>query len=65
MATIIEVTTPAGPDVIQVQVPGIQGPSALSVGPTNTLTPGTQGLWIQTDLGSDGTGFTFWIEDGK
>lgn len=65
MATIITVTMPPGPDVIEVQVPGIQGPSALSVGPTNTLTPGTQGLWIQTGLGPDGTGVTFWIEDGN
>lgn len=22
------------------------------------------GLWIQTGLGNDGSGFTFWIEDG-
>jgi hypothetical protein len=31
-----------------------------------TQNPGTTGpwLWIQTGLGSDGSGFTFWIEDG-
>lgn len=26
---------------------------------------GTQGLWVQTGLGQDGNGFTFWIEDGQ
>lgn len=61
----ISVTQPGPTVATMVKVPGMQGPSALSVGPVNTLTPGTQGLWIQTGLGSDGTGVTFWIEDGK
>jgi hypothetical protein len=34
----------------------------LFVGPTNNLTG--PGIWVQTGLGADGTGFTFWIEDG-
>jgi hypothetical protein len=25
----------------------------------------TSGLWVQTGLGEDGSGFTFWIEDGQ
>lgn len=65
MPNIITVTMPAGPDVIEVRLPGPQGPSALSVGATNTLTPGTAGLWVQTGLGPNGDDFTFWIEDGK
>lgn len=32
--------------------------SAVNPGLTNP------GLWVQTGLGSDGTGVTFWIEDG-
>lgn len=64
MATVINVTVPTGPQVLTVQTTGPQGPSALSVGPVNTLTPGTAGLWIETGLG-DGNDFTFWIEDGE
>lgn len=62
---VVEVVQPIGPVVAQVNVPGIQGPSVLSVGTTNTLTPGAPGMWVQTGLGSDGTDFTIWIEDGS
>lgn len=65
MAIIIEIVQPTEPNYVEVTVPGIQGPSALAVGATNTLTPGTPGLWIQTGLGSDGTDFTLWIQDGE
>lgn len=54
-ATNIDITA-AGPQ-------GPSGPHNLAVGPTNTLT--AEGLWVQTGLGPDGTGFTFWIEDGQ
>lgn len=56
------------PEVITVMVQGLQGaagtagPDNVVVGPTNTLT--RKGLWIQTGLGSDGKGITFWVEDG-
>ena len=61
MATVIEIVQPTGAEVVELTVPGMQGPSALSVGPTNTLTPGHPGLWIETD----GDDITFWIEDGE
>jgi len=65
MTTVITVTVPPpAVEVVQVKVPGIQGPSVLSVGPTNRLTPGIPGLWLQTGLG-DGTDFTLWFEDGN
>jgi len=35
----------------------------FSVGPNNPSLTGP-GLWIQTGLGDDGTGVTFWVEDG-
>lgn len=75
MSNIIEIVVPgvtqvitvesstAPPAVVEVMIPGAQGPSALSVGPTNNLTPGTAGLWVQTGLGG-GTDWTLWIEDG-
>lgn len=63
--TVVEVVQPAAPVVYEIAVPGPQGPSALSVGTTNTLTPGTPGMWLQTGLGPDGTDFTLWIEDGQ
>lgn len=28
------------------------------------VTPGVAHLWVQTGLGDDGQGYTFWIEDG-
>lgn len=31
---------------------------------TPEIPAGTSGLWVQTGLG-DGSGFTFWIEDGQ
>lgn len=65
MATVVEIVQPANPEIVELMVPGIQGPSALSVGTTNTLTPGTAGLWLQTGLGPDGTDFTLWIDDGE
>lgn len=37
-------------------------PLQVVSGPTNTLT--RVGLWIQTGLGSSGTDFTIWFEDG-
>lgn len=64
ISTII-VTETATADVITVQVPGLQGPSAMSVGTTNTLTPGIPGMWLQTGLGPNGDDFTMWIEDGS
>lgn len=65
MATVITVVQSAAVPVVQVAVPGMQGPSAMAIGPTNTLTPGTPGLWIETGLGPDGDDFTFWLEDGN
>lgn len=61
----ISVTQP-GPTVASVvKIPGMQGPSAMSIGPVNNLSPGIAGLWIETGLGPDGEDFTFWIEDGR
>lgn len=59
---VVEIDTPASPEFV-VNVPGPQGPGNLHVGPTNELGAGS-GVWVQTGLGDDGTGFTFWIEDG-
>lgn len=62
----LEVELTAHATTIELTAVGPQGPSGpqnLSVGETNTLTG--EGLWVQTGLGSDGTGFTFWIEDGQ
>lgn len=65
MAVVIEVIEQTAPPVIEVAIPGIQGPSVLSVGVENNLTPGVPGMWIQTGLGPTGEDFTFWIEDGE
>lgn len=39
------------------------GAASLFVGPQQPEFAGP-GLWVQTGLGSDGTGMTIWIEDG-
>lgn len=43
---------------------GIYGASRLVV--VQETNPGLTdaGIWIQTGLGADGQGFTFWFEDG-
>lgn len=48
-------------------VPFIPAPATeLYVQDTAPTFPIGQGaLWIQTGLGQDGTGFTFWVEDGQ
>jgi hypothetical protein len=59
---------PVGPAGAQ----GIQGPAGPA-GPQNLVVAATQptfgtgqaGLWVQTGLGVDGSGFTLWIEDGQ
>lgn len=72
-------STPAGFDIelpdrneIVVVVPGPQGPKG-DAGETpernvfvQTVDPNLTepGIWIETGLGADGTGFTLWIEDG-
>lgn len=63
---VIVVKTPGPTTVTTVNVPGQQGANYTYVGPTNKLstTPGSGGLWIQTGLGADGKGITFWVEDG-
>jgi hypothetical protein len=41
-------------------------PTQLYVQHTQPTIPvATSGLWVQTGLGTNGTGFTFWIEDGQ
>lgn len=32
---------------------------------TPTFKTGQGALWVQTGLGQDGSGFTFWVEDGQ
>jgi hypothetical protein len=51
---------------IDVFLPGPQGPSGSPNMVVSSVNPNLTepGLWIETGLGSDGTGFTFWIEDG-
>jgi hypothetical protein len=49
-----------------IKVPGIQGPAGntnVFVQPTDPIMT-EPGLWIQTGLGTDGTGITLWVEDG-
>lgn len=35
------------------------------VGPSQPIGVTGQYLWVQTGLGDDGTGITFWVEDGS
>lgn len=60
---VTEIEMPASPDIV-INVPGPQGPGNLHVGATNELSAGS-GIWVETGLGEDGTGFTFWIETGE
>lgn len=43
---------------------GAGGTQEVFVQPTAPTPTGSPYLWIQTGLGADGTGFTFWVEDG-
>ncbi len=67
-------TTPAGfeltiPDrnELVIKVPGPQGPRGSNnvyIQADEPLDPGPW-MWVQTNLGVDGSGFTIWIEDGE
>lgn len=60
------------PVLFEVAIPGLQGPPGVAGAPgqnatiVSTTNPGltAPGLWVQTGLGTDGTGITFWVEDG-
>lgn len=54
-------TGASGPQGAQ-GVQGDPGPTSIFVQPTDPEMTGV-GIWIQTGLG-DGSGFTFWFEDG-
>lgn len=67
----IEIEVPDRNEIV-IAVPGMQGPTGPpGVDGNNNLfvqnadpVMTEPGLWVQTGLGDDGTGFTFWIEDG-
>jgi hypothetical protein len=46
-------------------IDGTIGKDNLFISNTVPTPPGIPYLWIETGLGSDGSGFTFWIEDGQ
>ena len=60
-ATSIEVSTSAAPIVLVENAVSRQN---LWVSNTQPAFSGP-GIWVQTGLGADGAGFTFWIEDGQ
>lgn len=62
---VVETSPIPSPEIITVTVPGTQGPSIVWIGPTNELTPGRPGIWIQTGLEPNGEGYTIWIQDGE
>lgn len=64
MAIVIEIIEQTAPPIIEVAVPGIQGPGNLSVGPVNTLTPGSAGLWIETTGTSSDPTYNIWVQRG-
>lgn len=55
--------TNTGDDVTVTITGGSSGIATYIQNATPTIAPGDKALWIQTGLG-DGTGMTFWIEDG-
>lgn len=58
---VVETSPVPAPEIITVTVTGMQAPSNMWIGPTNELTPGSPGIWIQTGLAPAGTGFTIWL----
>ena len=62
------VTTPTNPRLGQVWIDMVGSYAATTnfhVGPSAPdFGANVPGVWIQTGLGADGTGWTLWIEDG-
>ena len=53
-----------GTSWVDLTAAGAGGTQEVFVQPTAPTPTGSPYLWIQTGLGADGTGFTFWVEDG-